>query len=211
MKVMLSIVLSLSFVFASSAQYRTPQINVPSVSRPHLRQELLRRVSEDQQIRNELIKKGIDHPDQALLDQMKRIDANNTARIKAIIKQYGWPGPKLIGRDGTDAFFLLAQHAAPAFQKKVLPLVQQAYRRGILTGQNYALFTDRVLIQSCKPQVYGTAARPIDQWKGKEPVFDPIEDEAHVDKRRADVGLMPLSEYREFLKQLYFPQEKPKP
>jgi hypothetical protein len=153
MKVVLSIVLALSFVVTSSAQHRTHRTNSPSVSLPRLRQELLRRVSEDQRIRNEFIKKGIDHPDQTLLDQMKRIDANNTARIKAIIKQYGWPGTKLIGRDGTDAFFLLAQHADPAFQKKVLPLVQQAYRRGILTGQNYALFTDRVLIQSGKPQI----------------------------------------------------------
>ena len=217
MKLVLSISLALTFVVTSSAQHRThrthrtPRTNAPSVRMPRLRQELLKRVSEDQRIRNELIKKGIDHPDQALLDQMKRIDAINTARIKVIIKQHGWPGPKLIGRDGTDAFFLLAQHADPAFQKKVLPLVQKAYRRGILTGQNYALFTDRVLVGSGKRQTYGTSARPFDEWNGREPVFDPIEDEANVDKRRAEVGLMPLSEYREFLKQLYFPQEKPKP
>jgi hypothetical protein len=208
MKLLLSIGLALSFVVGSFAQNRT---TAPSIRLPRLRQELLKRVSEDQRIRNELIKKGIDHPDPALLAQMNRIDAINTARIKVIIKQQGWPGPKLIGRDGTDAFFLLAQHADPAFQKKVLPLVQNAYRRGILTGQNYALFTDRVLVESAKPQIYGTSARPFDQWNGKEPVFDPIEDEANVDKRRADVGLIPLSEYREFLKQLYFPQEKPKP
>jgi len=208
MKVLLSISLTLCVVVGCFAQHRS---GGPSVKLPGLRQELLKRVSEDQRIRNELIRKGIDHPDPTLLDQMKKIDATNTARIKVIIKQYGWPGPKLIGRDGTDAFFTLAQHADPAFQKKVLPLVQTAYRRGILTGQNYALFTDRVLVESGKPQIYGTAAKPMDQWNGKEPVFQPIEDEANVDKRRAAVGLIPLSEYREFLKQLYFPQEKPQP
>jgi len=208
MKVLLSISLTLCVVVGCFAQHRS---GGPAVKLPGLRQELLKRVSEDQRIRNELIRKGIDHPDPTLLDQMKKIDATNTARINVIIKQYGWPGPKLIGRDGTDAFFTLAQHADPAFQKKVLPLVQTAYRRGILTGQNYALFTDRVLVESGKPQIYGTAAKPMDQWNGKEPVFQPIEDEANVDKRRAAVGLIPLSEYREFLKQLYFPQEKPQP
>ena len=208
MKLLLSISLALSFISISSAQ---PRSLGSSVKMPRLREELLKRVSEDQRIRNELIKKGIDHPDPTLLDQMKRIDAINTARINVIIKQYGWPGPKLIGRDGTDAFFTLAQHADPAFQKKVLPLVKTAYRRGILTGQNYALFTDRVLVESGKPQIYGTAAKTIDHWNGREPVFEPIENEANVDRRRAEVGLMPLSEYREFLKQLYFPQEKPKP
>jgi len=214
MKLVLSIGLALSFVVPSSAQHRTHRThrtNTPSGRMPRLRQELLKRVSEDQRIRNEFIKKGIDHPDQALLAQMNRFDAINTARLKVIIKQHGWPGPKLIGRDGTDAFFLLAQHADPAFQKKVLPLVQKAYRGSVLTGQNYALFTDRVLVQSGKPQIYGTAAKPFNQWNGKEPVFEPIENEANVDRRRAEVGLMPLSEYREFLKQLYFPQEKPKP
>lgn len=208
MKVLLSISLTLCVVLVCFAQHRS---GGPSVKLPRLRQELLKRVSEDQRIRNELIRKGIDHPDPTLLDQMKKIDATNTTRLKVIIKQHGWPGPKLIGRDGTDAFFLLAQHADPAFQEKVLPLLQTAYRRGILTGQNYALFTDRVLVQSGKPQIYGTAAKPMDQWNGREPVFQPIEDEANVDKRRAAMGLMPLSEYREFLKQLYFPSEKPKP
>ncbi len=208
MKVLLSMSLTLCVVLVCFAQHRS---SGPSVKLPKLRQELLTRVADDQRIRNELIKKGIDHPDPTLLDQMKKIDATNTARIKVIIKQHGWPGPKLIGSDGTDAFFLLAQHADPAFRKKVLPLVQTAYRGGILTGQNYALFTDRVLVESGKPQIYGTAAKPFDQWNGREPVFEPIEDEANVDKRRAAVGLMPLSEYREFMKQLYFPQEKPKP
>lgn len=160
MRLLLSIGLALSFAVASFAQHRA---TAPSIRLPRLRQELLKRVSEDQRIRNELIKKGIDHPDPALLAQMKRIDGINTARIKVIIKQHGWPGPKLIGRDGTDAFFLLAQHADPAFQKKLLPLVQNAYRHGILTGQNYALFTDRVLVQSGKPQRYGMSAKPFDQ------------------------------------------------
>jgi len=208
LKRLFSLSLALCFVSVVSAQ---DQSSGPSVRMPKLRQELLKRVSEDQRIRNELIKKGIDHPDPVLLAQMNRVDAINTARIGVIIKQHGWPGPKLIGRDGTDAFFLLAQHADPAFQKKVLPLVQKAYSRGVLTGQNYALFTDRVLVESGKPQIYGTAAKQVGQWNNKEPVFELIEDEANVDKRRAEVGLMPLSEYREFLKRLYFPEEKPKP
>jgi len=208
LKRLFSLSLALCFVSVVSAQ---DQSSGASIRMPKLRQELLKRVSEDQRIRNELIKKGIDHPDPVLLAQMNRVDAINTARIGVIIKQHGWPGPKLIGRDGTDAFFLLAQHADPAFQKKVLPLVQKAYSRGILTGQNYALFTDRVLVESGKPQLYGTAAKQVDQWNNKEPVFEPIEDEANVDRRRAAVGLTPLSEYREFLKRLYFPEEKPKP
>lgn len=180
------------------------------ITKPRLRQELLKRVAEDQAIRNELIKKGIDHPDPILLKRMNKIDAANTSRVKTLIKQYGWPGPELVGQDGTDAVFLLVQHADPVFQKEILPLVKNAYRSRLITGQSYAMFMDRVLVQDGKPQIYGTAARGFDQWKGTEPVFEPIEDEANVDKRRAEVGLMPLSEYRAFLKQMYFPQGKGK-
>jgi len=180
-----------------------------SVTKPELRLELLKRVEQDQAIRNELIKKDIAHPDPALLKQMNRIDAVNTARVKAIIKQYGWPGPDLVGDDGSNAAFLLIQHADRRSRKELRPLAEKAFQTGALTGQNYALFIDRVLVEEGKLQIYGTSAKPFDQWNGTEPTFEPIEDEANLDKRRAQLGLMPHSEYREFMKKLYFP-EKPK-
>lgn len=190
----------------SSAQAQTT--NTSSVANPTLRQELLGMAEQDQAIRNELIKKGIQHPDEALMARKRAIDSDNTARVKAIVRQYGWPGPELVGRDGTEAAFLLVQHADHAFQKEMLPLVRDVYRAGKLSGQDYALLLDRVLVGESKPQVYGTQAKPVDQWKGKEPVLEPIEDEPNVDKRRAAVGLQPLSDYLKMLKEVCFPQAK---
>ena len=186
-------------------------VSAQAVANPALRRELLQRVAQDQAIRNELIKKGMEKPDQAILARMTAIDTANTKRMKTIIRRYGWPSPRLVGQDGTDAAFLLVQHAMLAFQKQALPLVERAYRKGELSGQSYALLVDSVLVAEGKPQIYGTKAKPIDQWKGHEPVLQPIKDEANVDKRRAEVGLTPLSEYREFLKHMYFPQDKDKP
>jgi len=176
-----------------------------------LRQELLSRVKSDQAVREELIKKGIEQPDPTILARMRAIDSDNTARMKAIVHQYGWPGPELVGQDGTEAAFLLVQHAIdvdPAFQKEMLPLVQEAYRTHKLPGGNYALLLDRVRVGEGKPQVYGTQAKPIEKWKGKEPALYPIEDEANVDKRRAEVGLPPLADYVKLLKHFYFPNDK---
>src|SRR5437588_687342 len=107
--------------------------------------------------------------------------------------------------------FLLVQHADLAFQKEMLPLVEKAYRSGGLSGQSYALLLDRVLVGEGKPQVYGTQAKRFEEWKEQEPTLAPIEDEANVDKRRAEVGLPPLSEYRELLKRMYFAQSQRKP
>jgi uncharacterized protein DUF6624 len=177
-------------------------------SNPDLREELLKRVKQDQTIRNELIKKGAQHPDQAVLARMQTIDSENTARMREIIKQFGWPGPEIVGEDGTEAAFLLVQHADREFQKQMLPLVRGAYQSHKLSGQDYALLLDRVLVGDGKPQVYGTQAKPIDQWKGHEPVLEPIEDEKNVDKRRAEVGLFPLAEYLKLLRTMYFPNDK---
>jgi Family of unknown function (DUF6624) len=203
------LVLFSSLLLIGNIQAQTA--STKSVANPALRQELLQRVEQDQAIRNELIEKGIDHPDKSVLERMKTIDAANTERMRAIVGQYGWPGPELVGQDGTEAAFLLVQHAELAFQKEMLPLVEKVYKSGKLSGQSYALLIDRVLVGEGKPQIYGTQAKRIEEWKGREPVLEPIEDEANVDKRRAEVGLFPLSDYRELLKRLYFPQEKRKP
>lgn len=198
-----------SLQLISNIQAQT--VGAQSVADPDLRQELLKRVEQDQTVRNELIKKGIEHPDESVLKRMQAIDAANTERMRAIVRQYGWPGPELVGQDGTEAAFLLVQHAELAFQKEMLPLVEQAYKSGKLSGQSFALLLDRVLVREGKPQVYGTQAKGVKEWNGKEPVLEPIEDEANVDKRRAAVGLFPLSEYRELLRKMYFPDEKIKP
>jgi len=202
---------NLYFVLLLLSNARAQEAGNPPVKEPALRRELLRRVEQDQAIRNELISKGIKQPDKAILARMQAIDTANTERVRAIVRQYGWPGPELVGRDGAEAAFLLVQHANLTFQKEMLPLVEKAYRSGGLSGQSYALLLDRVLVGEGKPQVYGTQAKRFEEWKGQEPVLEPIEDEANVDKRRAEVGLPPLSEYREMLKRFYFPQSQGKP
>ncbi|HMG35629.1 MAG TPA: DUF6624 domain-containing protein [Blastocatellia bacterium] len=202
-------VIALCFSLLLNVNIQAQTADTNPVNNPALRQELLKRVEQDQAVRNELIKRGIDRPDESILARMKTIDAANTERMRAIVGQYGWPGPELVG-DGTEAAFLLVQHAELAFQKEMLPLVEKAYKSGNLSGQSYALLIDRVLVGEGKPQIYGTQAKPVEEWKGGEPVLRPIVDEANVDKRRAEVGLFPLSEYRELLKKLYFPQEKTK-
>jgi len=199
----------LCMLLLSSAQAQ--DAGNPPVKEPALRRELLKRVEQDQAIRNQLIKQGVRNPDKTVLARMQLIDNANTERIKAIVSRYGWPDPELVGRDGSEAAFLLVQHADSAFQKQMLPLVEKAYKTGGLSGQSYALLLDRVRVGDGKPQVYGTQAKRFEEWKGQEPVLEPIEDEANLDKRRAEVGLPPIAEYKEMLMRMYFPQSQRKP
>ena len=176
---------------------------VTPITQPLVRAELLKLVQEDQAIRNEQIRKGSAFPDQAITARMAVIDAAGTVRMKEIVKRYGWPGPDLVGQDGADAAFMLVQHSPDySFEQAMLPLVRQSYKSGKLSAWNYALLVDRVRVHQGKPQLYGMS---VNHWAGKEPVFDPIGDEADVDQRRAKLGLPPLRDYVEIMKRLYFP------
>src|SRR5688500_1167930 len=175
------------------------------VQLPELRKELLERRERDQTIRNAVIKSGAESPDPKLAGEMRRIDQENTARMQEIVRQHGWPGPELIGRDGTEAAWLLVQHSTPEFQREMLPLVEKAYREKKLRGSNYALLLDRVRVHEGKPQVYGSQGR----WENGVLNLQPIEDVANVDQRRAEVGLGPLEEYLARLRSSQGPKVAP--
>ncbi len=179
--------------------------HVTLVTDPALRRQLLAHVADDQAVRNAMIAGGADHAAPATLARIDSVDAGNLAWMRTLVRQRGWPGRDLVGMDGTEAAFLLVQHAGHGFQKEMLPLVEAAYRRGDLAGQDLALLTDRVLVGDHRPQRYGTQALPVTQWVSHEPALYAIEDSAGVDARRAQLGMQPLAEYLQLLKRMYFP------
>ena len=179
-----------------------------TIAAPALRTELLTMYTEDQQIRKALIAKGVNHPDSALIAKMRKLDAAHTTRLKEIIREYGWPGTALVGKDGSNAAFIIIQHSDHETQEAMLPLVEAAYRAGDLEGQDYALLLDRVLVGRGEPQMYGTQILPPEQWQHGQPTPYPIREEHQVDQRRASVGLPPLSEYLALVKRIYFPEDE---
>jgi hypothetical protein len=119
-----------------------------------------------------------------------RILQTHTERMKVLIAQYGWLGYSLVGPMGADAAWLLVQHSDQdvPFQKYCLGLLEQSVAAGDADPRHLAYLTDRVLVAEGKRQRYGT------QFHGQHESL-PIEDEAHVDERRAQMGLEPLDDY----------------
>ncbi len=171
-----------------------------------LRRELLEMRRLDQEVRNAALaatRDGVSAPGPEVLSRMASVDAGNIARLQEIVEKHGWPGSDLVGMDGAEGAFLVLQHGPPTVQKELFPLVEAGFHAGTVSGQSYALLLDRIRVGDGRPQVYGSQARPIDEWIDGEPALEPIEDEANVDARRAEVGLPPLAEYRELLKNIY--------
>lgn len=124
--------------------------------------------------------------------ELKESDAIRMDRIEAIIAQYGYPGKTLVGRLA-DVAWLVIQHASLDKQEKYLPLLTQAAEKAELDKSNLAMLVDRIRFQKNQPQWYGSQVIR-DPRTGKR-TFYPIEDEANVNKRRAEVGLIPLEDY----------------
>lgn len=169
-----------------------------------LRAELLDMVKVDQEARKEAIKASAD--DAPARRKMVEIDRRNTARMKEIIEKVGWPGKSLVGEDGAHAAWLLVQHADRdrPFQKRCLTLLERAVKEREAAAVDLAYLTDRVLVAENKKQVYGTQFRQVDgKW---EPY--PIDDEKNVDRRRKELGLPSLAEYRKAIEALNQPKSK---
>ena len=114
-----------------------------------LRAELLRRVAADQEAR---------HARDAAATAAA--DGGNLPWFKQVLADVGWPGKSLVGEDGAQAAWLLAQHASRdlSFQRRCLGLLTTAVQQGEATLVQQANLTDRVLLHEGKPQEYGTQA-----------------------------------------------------
>lgn len=160
--------------------------------------ELRQRVDRDQAVRDRIIQ---DPQDAAAHEELVAVDRDNTAWLKAYLAAHGWPSHAKVGRGGSQAFWLLAQHADadPQFQAQVLDLMGAAVARGEASGAHLAYLTDRVRLAQGKPQLYGT------QFENSEGLWRPrtLEDPEHVDARRAALGMDSLAEYTATMEDVY--------
>jgi hypothetical protein len=162
-----------------------------SLGNAELYDELMRRMKIDQAAR---MANPID------VDSLQKIDADNTAWMKGVLDNHGWPGFALVGKPGAQAAWLLIQHADAdvPFQRRCLDLITTAHAKGDVAAMDVAYLTDRVYLAEGKPQVYGTQFWTVDGELSPRP----IEDEANVDQRRAKVGLEPIAVYAQRMRSL---------
>ncbi len=142
-----------------------------------LRQTLLAMKEEDFSVRAELIAEGTlsegYHP------RMEAVHRSNAARLTGIIEQYGWPGKSLVGEEGAEAAWLIAQHAIGApFMRRCLSLLQRAGSRGEAPLWQAAMLEDRIRMFEGRPQIYGSQFQPDEDGETvpvEDGVYDPLQ------------------------------------
>jgi len=121
------------------------------------------------------------------------IDRQNTIALKKIIKQFGWPTIRMVGKKASFNAWLLAQHADHAlrFQKKVLRLLRDIYEKEKdIDPMNIAFLTDRILVAEGKKQIFGTQFYVTKSgWKPR-----PIKNMKELNDLRKQYGLRSYQE-----------------
>lgn len=148
----------------------------------------------DQAVRSGAGKKAWD------IKKVEETDRADGVTARAIFAQYGLPTFAIVGPEAAGAFATVIQHQPLEFQKQVLPRMKAAAEAGEISAESYAMLLDRVESGSGQPQTYGENFVCMPDGKGKP---SPIADAEYVDRRRAEIGLMPLDLYAKVLGELY--------
>lgn len=139
------------------------------------------------------------------LKRMILVDEKDTADVKGLLKVYDWFKISIFGAATDNNAWLIVQHADrdPGFQKEVLTKLELLYPVKETSPKNYGYLFDRVAASWGDPskrqlQRFGTQGNCNPQTKIWEPL--PCEDPANLDKRRAEFGMEPMSEYIKLFK-----------
>lgn len=173
------------------------------VTKPHLREELLKRMERDQEVRRTLLdaaaKQGQnvddflrENHDTDVVLRLKHADSDNRSWLKAVVQEYGWPGKSLVGEDGAHAAWLIGQHANDdrEFQENCLRCMN-AIGPTEVAPEDIAYLTDRVRLAQGKGQLFGTQ---LDFANGKL-VLKKVDDREGLNLRRQQIGMPSIESY----------------
>ena len=156
--------------------------------------ELGRRVGQQQALRSAAMRDLPRDVKQALYRRLAEVDEDNSEWLRELLRRRGWPGHSIVGESGSQAAWLLAQHADadPAFQAECLKLLTVAVEAGEAEPSSLAYLDDRVRLARGEPQRYGTQCE-----QGEDGRYRPrsLAEPDAVDRLRAEVGLGPLADY----------------
>jgi len=152
---------------------------------PKLREELLRRDS----MRKALIRRAKNSRMRAK-ESLKEFNEESQKIVREIYRQYGWPGPQIVGRDGSEAcFWVGVSHSSNSkFQHDSAMLMKEALPKGECYGVQYAFVIDRWLSLSYQPTIYGSF-NDFNEESGRVENTSDVVDPKNLNKRRAEVGL----------------------
>ena len=118
---------------------------------------------------------------------------SNIKNIKEILGIEGWPDSTQIGPRGNEIICRILQHSNLEIREHYLPRMQQAVLDKKLEARWLVRAEDRIRTDKGELQMYGGQMK----WYPKSKSFNlwPVYDPVNIDKRRAEIGLIPIAEH----------------
>ena len=131
--------------------------------------------------------------------KMEETDSTNLASVSRILDTYRWPSG--LSDAANEAIFLVIDHSDLRTMNKYIGLFRDAVAKGYIQMNDLVTMEDRMLMNDGKPQKYGTQAYSLVEDSKTVIYIWPVEDPDKLDALRKSVGLMPIGEYLEMVKQ----------
>jgi hypothetical protein len=114
--------------------------------------------------------------------------------VKKIVAENGYPTIELVGKESSNHFFLLVQHADAdlEFQGQMLKFIKEEVKKSNVQGSNFAYLTDRVLLGQGKSQLFGSQLEYNQQGNA---LARNLAKPKTVNKRRSKYGMESLEAY----------------
>ncbi|RPK91967.1 DUF6624 domain-containing protein [Streptomyces sp. ADI98-10] len=156
--------------------------------RPDLARELIDRATKAAARRAKRVRNQLDA---VQLGQDRHAEHADTKVLRRVLAEHDWPGHRLVGIEAARAAWSLALHADDDadFQRAATTLLERAVQAGDARVQHWAHLFDRTLVNSGRPQEFGT--QQLLTTNGVE--LCPVRAPGSLDQRRATVGLSPIA------------------
>ena len=165
-----------------------------------LRDQLLKMGEDDQAARGFSHGKQTSAVTQDMIHQLPAISTRLTLELKEIVKEKGWPIIALVGIDASNAAMLILTHTSDhAWQRQLLPQLQELADANKIDLSPLALVIDKELVAEGKLQRYGSQFK----FFNGEIAMYAVENPATLDQRRAKALLPPMDVYRDTMTQIY--------
>jgi len=192
----------LQFLLIILPLYSSAQVNSFNIDSTKLNKSLVASLdtiyNDDQATRWKFVNAENNKAGSTEIDSLKDImiekDKQNLVKVNYILSKYGWLGPQAVGINGSQALFLVIQHADLNTQKMYLPMIIKAEKDGEILSSNLAILEDRINVREGKEQLYGSQGF-ADKANGKIYIY-PIADPDRLDERRKSMGMPPMKEYK---------------
>lgn len=163
----------------------------------HAANTIINLKNRDLELRDRLIQSG--ELAEGYNKEMETMHNENAQILESIIDKIGYPSIDKVGKEASEAAWLVIQHAIgqPGFLKRCLNLLAYAVNENTADPKNLAYLTDRIAVFEDPLQLYGTQ---FDWDIAGQLSPNPFDDIKKVNQRRKNIGLNSLEEQTEIIR-----------